>query len=89
MAASGVCTFSSNAQVTLELALLLQLCLCSLTSTRHSAVAVVGNDTLDFDYYNSVERYDSYVPRRPSCYIDSRNRGADASPSFKCSMVPV
>jgi hypothetical protein len=37
---------------------------------------VLGNDTLDFDYYNSVERYDQYVPKRTTCYIDRRNRGA-------------
>lgn len=49
-----------------------------MTSARTvlSPAAVLGNDTLDFDYYNSVERYDQYVSRRPSCYIDRRNRGA-------------
>jgi hypothetical protein len=40
-------------------------------------VAVLGNDTLDFDYYNSVERYDQYVPKRTTCYIDRRNRGSE------------
>jgi hypothetical protein len=44
--------------------------------------AVLGNDTLDFDYYNSVERYDQYVPKRTTCYIDRRNRGARAAGSM-------
>lgn len=46
----------------------------------HSApnrfVAVLGNDTLDFAYYGSVERYDSYVKKRTTCYIDTKTRGA-------------
>ena len=37
---------------------------------------MLGNDTLDFDYYNSVERYDQYVPKRTTCYIDRTHRGA-------------
>jgi hypothetical protein len=40
-------------------------------------VAVLGNDTLDFDYYGSVERYDTYVKKRTTCYIDSKNRGSE------------
>lgn len=44
--------------------------------------AVLGNDTLDFDYYNSVERYDQYVPKRTTCYIDRRNKGAQAASSM-------
>lgn len=40
-------------------------------------VAVLGNDTLDFDYYGSVERYDTYVPKRTTCYIDKDHRGSE------------
>jgi len=40
-------------------------------------VAVLGNDTLDFNYYGSVERYDTYVKSRPSCYIDTKTRGSE------------
>jgi hypothetical protein len=38
-------------------------------------VAVVGNSTLDFNYYGPVEEYATYVKSRPACYIDEDNPG--------------
>lgn len=40
-------------------------------------VAVLGNSTLDFNYYGAVEDYDTYVKSRPSCYIDTNTRGSE------------
>jgi hypothetical protein len=37
--------------------------------------AVVGNSTLDFNYYGPVEEYATYVKSRPACYIDENNPG--------------
>lgn len=42
-----------------------------------SCIAVVGNSTLDFNYYGPVEEYATYVKSRSSCYINAQNPGND------------
>lgn len=37
---------------------------------------MVGNSTLDFNYYGPVEEYATYVKSRPSCYINADQPGA-------------
>lgn len=37
---------------------------------------MVGNSTLDFNYYGPVEEYATYVQSRPSCYINADQPGA-------------
>ena len=40
---------------------------------------MVGNSTLDFNYYGPVEEYATYVKSRPACYIDEDNPGMTSS----------
>lgn len=50
------------------------MCLAGLSLLARCA-AVVGNSTLDFNYYGPVEEYATYVKSRPACYIDEDNPG--------------
>lgn len=60
--------------------------MCRYIVATHSApnrvVAVLGNSTLDFNYYGPVEEYEQNVASRPSCYIDQTNRGGPPFPPF-------
>ena len=58
----------------------------SASKKSGSFVAVLGNDTLDFDYYGSVEHYDNYVSKRTTCYIDKYSRGASKNAELMDSM---
>ncbi|KAK9828596.1 hypothetical protein WJX72_000945 [[Myrmecia] bisecta] len=40
-------------------------------------VAVIGNDTLDFDYYGPPEEYDSFVSSRPVFYLTEADPGSE------------
>mmetsp|Transcript_6836 Transcript_6836/g.19716 ORF Transcript_6836/g.19716 Transcript_6836/m.19716 type:complete len:804 (+) Transcript_6836:5446-7857(+) len=46
-------------------------------SAPNQFVAVVGNSTLDFNYYGPVEEYQDFVAERPSCYINAANPGSE------------
>lgn len=46
-------------------------------SAPNQFVAVLGNSTLDFNYYGPVEEYSDFVKQRPSCYINAANPGSE------------
>lgn len=46
----------------------------SWNNQAQAFVAVLGNNSLDFNYYGPVEEYDIYVDR-PAFYINAQNTG--------------
>lgn len=53
----------------------------SWNSQQQGFVAVLGNNSLDFNYYGPVEEYDRYVDR-PAFYINAQNPGGCAFAYF-------
>ena len=51
-------------------------------------IGVVGNYTLDFDYYGPFEEYSQWVADYPSCYFtnETGKQGNARSPSFAVAL---